>query len=128
MEKKSQTELCPKCDSPVETHQEDSCLRTQLSGAQMEIRKLKVSIDGWKDAWFHIRDLIGVISWEHHNCPHEVRPPPAPKPNRWLHPNESFVQVGTLVYAKTTDDWKVVGSSTSVDGAANILRLMKGSQ
>lgn len=88
-----------------------------------EVSRLKKSVEAWKNAWFQLRELIGRVTWEHHNCPHE-RLSEDSVPNPWLHPDEPYVQVGKLVYAKEREGYRLIGASTSEDGAQAILRLM----
>jgi hypothetical protein len=77
---------CPKCDAQIKLfgpkevsddckwkwdvkrgqgHNELVCVQTQLDQANLEIKKLKSSIDSWKDAWFHLREIIGNLWWHH---------------------------------------------------------------
>ena len=63
-------ENCPKCSALYEwdlglPHNEDRCLGRQLISARREIKQLKASVEGWKDAWFHLRDIIGWLWWHH---------------------------------------------------------------
>jgi hypothetical protein len=75
--------------------------------------------------WHCLRDIIGRLSWEHRNCPHETKPAPEPEPNPWLHPDEPIVQQGKLVYAKQTIGYKLVGAGTSIEAGEAVARLMK---
>lgn len=61
---------CPKCGALYIwdlglPHHEDRCLGRQLLNAKREIKQLKASIEEWKDAWFHLRDIIGNLWWRH---------------------------------------------------------------
>lgn len=63
-------ENCPKCGALYTwdlglPHNEDLCLGRQLLQARKEIKTLKASVDGWKDAWFHLREIIGNLWWYH---------------------------------------------------------------
>jgi hypothetical protein len=123
------TNDCPLCDEPLEDapaiHDPVKCEKTELLKAREKIKKLTASINDWKDGWFHLRDIIGRLSWEHRNCPHEIKPAPDPTSNSWLHPNETIVQEGKLVYKKEGTEWKLVGASTSEDGAKAVVRLLQ---
>lgn len=74
----SEKKFCPKCDAPFiwdmltnGYHDDNLCVGRQLLAAKAEIKKLKVSVDAWKDAWFKYRDLVGRMAWQHLNCPRE---------------------------------------------------------
>lgn len=41
------------------------CDLRALERARAEIKKLKISVDAWKTAWFDIRDTIGWLWWHH---------------------------------------------------------------
>lgn len=63
---------CDKCGVPLHwdlltelKHDEDICLGRQLQQARAEIKKLKASVDAWKDAWFQLREIIGYLWWHH---------------------------------------------------------------
>jgi hypothetical protein len=87
---------------------------------------LKESIDSWKDAWYSLREIVGRLSWEHSNCPHETKPSDPIKPNPWLHPEDTVVQTGKAVFLKVKEggEWKLVGEGGSLDAAQAIVRLM----
>lgn len=111
-------DICVKCNVGIIEHTEENCLRTQLAQA-------KLSIDDWKNSWYNLREIIGRLSWEHHNCPYQTKPEEPAKPNHWFHENETIVQQGKLVYAKHGVDWKLVAAGTSEDAAKAVVRLMK---
>jgi hypothetical protein len=123
MEAEQQSPTCPECKGVVEQLYQvcadtEACLRRQ-------ILNLKQSIVDWKDAWFHLRDIIGEISWQHRNCPHQNPPPADPIPNSWLHIDETIVQIDNLVYRKVGQDWKLIGAGKTQDSAEAIFNLMK---
>ena len=41
------------------------CDLRALGKARAEIKKLKTSVDAWKDAWFKSREIIGNLWWHH---------------------------------------------------------------
>lgn len=43
----------------------DLSLKMRISFLEKENEKLKKSIDPWKDAWFHLREIIGWLWWHH---------------------------------------------------------------
>jgi hypothetical protein len=43
----------------------DLSLRKQIAILERENDKLKKQIDPWKDAWFHLREIIGWLWWHH---------------------------------------------------------------
>jgi hypothetical protein len=58
---------CDKCgteitknDKPIE-HTQSQCIDILVS----QVMKLKTSVADWKDEWFHLRDIIGKLWWEH---------------------------------------------------------------
>jgi len=64
--------LCPKCNAPLvwdiltgHTHDDDVCMGRQLQQAKAEIKKLRTSLQEWKEAWFELRDIIGRLWWNH---------------------------------------------------------------
>jgi hypothetical protein len=99
-------EVCRKCEASLTDHNEEDCLRVQLEQAQSEIKRLKVSLEISRDAWYHQRDLFGVLCWAHTNCPYEI------------------VQQGKLVFVQPIVDRKLIGAGASQEAAANIVRLM----
>lgn len=81
-------DYCVKCEIPFEfeyinknckiqkEHDEVACIQTQginivnkltkqLLDANAEIKKLKASVNSWKDYVFELRDIIGKLWWEH---------------------------------------------------------------
>lgn len=130
-DKHGQIERCKLCNAPLcwdlltdLRHDEDLCLGRQLQQTRAENKKLKTSLEEWKDAWFQLREIIGKLSWSHLNCPHDRKPAQPQKPNVWLHPNEQYVQEGNLVWEKVPADWKMVGAGTSEEAGKAIIRLM----
>lgn len=51
-------------DFPI-IHNIVECEKKELLRGRKEIKKLKLDIDLWKDAWYHNRDIIGWL-WVHH--------------------------------------------------------------
>ena len=74
-------EICHNCGMELHfplasgAHSQLACIERQLSNSQLEIKKLKDSVDAWKNSWFLLRDLIGTLSWQHLNCPHQIKTP-----------------------------------------------------
>jgi len=63
-EKNVQT--CGKCGEVLEKiHFLDRCEKLELIRARKEIAILKDSVLSWKDAWFHLREIIGNLWWHH---------------------------------------------------------------
>lgn len=89
-----------------------------------EIKKLKTSVDAWKDAWFQLRDIVGHLSWAHLNCPHAEKRTIDTKPNPWIHLDEQFVQEGKLVWKREAANYKLIGAGTSEEAGKAIIRLM----
>ena len=55
------------------------CEKAELLKGRETIKKLTASLYDWKHGkggWFDMRDLIGKLSWEHHECPHEKQSQP----------------------------------------------------
>jgi hypothetical protein len=70
--KHGEIERCNKCNAPLHwdmftnyRHDDDLCVGRQFLSAKMEIKKLKASNDAWKEAWFHLREIIGHLWWHH---------------------------------------------------------------
>lgn len=65
----SSKQLCPLCDCPMEdppaVHDVARCEKTELLNGRKEIVELKRSIDEWRDAWYHLREIIGNLWWHH---------------------------------------------------------------
>jgi hypothetical protein len=99
-------DLCRKCEKSLLDHNEESCLRVQLMQAQSEIKRLKVSLEISRDAWYQAREHIGKLSWAHLNCKYEI------------------VQQGKLVFVQPITDPKLIGAGASQEAANNIVRLM----
>lgn len=126
MAEKRSCHLCGEfLEDPPAVHDEALCERTERLKGREIIKKLKASVDTWKDAWFQLRDIIGKLSWEHHNCPHETRPAVDRPPNPWLHEGESVVQEGKLVYKRIPTGYQLVGAGTSVEAGEAVARLMR---
>ena len=113
---------CPLCGDPLEDNPADhdvvQCEKTELLKGRNEIKKLKQSVNDWKDAWFQLREIIGNLWWHH----------PA------LDNDEKLVYYQTTLQRlrasqNTKNDvhinGKLVGSGTSPEAAAAILRLME---
>lgn len=120
--------VCSLCGEGLENapaiHDVALCEKTELLNGRTTIKKLKSSVDDWKDAWFRYRELVGRMAWEHLNCPHEVKLVADPEPNVWLHPGEAFVRIGKLVYAREAAGWKLVGWGKDEEAANAVVRLM----
>lgn len=59
------TQKCDRCDSKYfDEHTELQCSQAQLEAARGEIKKLKKSVDDWKDSWYHQRNIIGRLAWQ----------------------------------------------------------------
>jgi len=60
---------CPLCKEPLEEapaiHDLARCEKVELEKARTEIKCLKQSINDWKDAWYHQRDIMGRLWWHH---------------------------------------------------------------
>jgi hypothetical protein len=52
-------------EDPPAVHDPVQCEKTELLRGRLEIKKLKKSVDEWKDAWFHLREIIGKLWWHH---------------------------------------------------------------
>jgi len=119
---------CHLCNEVLEDepalHDPVKCEKTELINGRETIKKLKLSLDFWKDTWYSLRDTIGRLCWEHHNCPYEIKPQPPIKPNPWAHQHQTVVQQGKLVYAKDGINWKLVAAGTSEEAAIAVVRLM----
>lgn len=121
---------CPLCGEVLEdepaVHDVALCEKTERLKGRETIKKLRASVDNWKDAWYHQRSLIGELGWTHleYTCPHRVKPVEESQPNVWLHPNEPFVRVGNLVYQREASSWKLVGSGKDEEAANAVMRLM----
>jgi hypothetical protein len=60
---------CPLCgewleDAPA-IHDVAKCENTELLKGRLTIKTLKDSVNSWKDAWFHLREIIGNLWWHH---------------------------------------------------------------
>lgn len=60
---------CPLCGEELEdapaVHDVAKCENTELLKGRETIKKLKESVSSWKDAWFHLREIIGNLWWHH---------------------------------------------------------------
>lgn len=74
----SEKRACPLCGEPLEdapaVHDVAKCEKIELLKARETIKKLTASLYDWKygeGGWFSLRDLIGRLSWQHHEyvCP-----------------------------------------------------------
>jgi hypothetical protein len=71
-DKRGNIERCGKCNAPwhwdmLTNYQHDDaiCRHRQALTARAEIKKLKTSLDAWKDEWFKLRGIIGHLWWHH---------------------------------------------------------------
>jgi hypothetical protein len=46
-------------------HDPAVCAHTELIKGREEIKKLKINVSEWKDAWFHQGEVIGNLWWHH---------------------------------------------------------------
>jgi hypothetical protein len=101
---------CSLCGEPLEDepaiHDVAECEKTERLKGREEIKKLKASIDFWKEAWHSYRSLVGELMWKHANCPYEI------------------VQQGKLVFVQPLTAPKLIGAGASQEAAVNIVRLM----
>ena len=59
-------QICNSCGSElIDDHPASTCVGVQLFNAQEEIKKLKISVIDWKNAWFALRDIIAKLWWDH---------------------------------------------------------------
>ena len=60
---------CPLCgeelEDPPAVHDVAKCEKTELLKGRVTIKKLKASVDDWKDAWYGLREIIGRLWWHH---------------------------------------------------------------
>ena len=57
---------CQLCGEPLEDiHDLVKCEHTELLKGRVESKKLKQSVEFWKDAWYEGRDIIGWLWWHH---------------------------------------------------------------
>jgi hypothetical protein len=55
---------CDKCGTEITKsieHTQTQCIDILVG----QVMKLKASIADWKDAWFHLREAIGKLWWDH---------------------------------------------------------------
>jgi hypothetical protein len=100
------------------------CEKTELVKGRQTIKNLKASLDSWKDTWYDQRDIIGRLSWEHNNCPHDKAPAIEQPPNHWLHQLNSIVRVGNSVYLRVPTGWRLIGAGKETSAAEAVHRLM----
>ncbi len=107
----SEKRACPLCGEPLEDppaiHDLAKCENTELIKGRATIKKLTTSLYDWKygeGGWFHLRDIIGRLSWEHNNCPYERKAMPE--------------QIEVWVKGK------LVGAVLSTEAEAAVRRLM----
>jgi len=62
-------QVCNLCGEYLEEtpaiHNLAKCERTELLKSRKEIKKLKVSIEFWKNSWHEGRNIIGWLWWNH---------------------------------------------------------------
>lgn len=60
-------DICPSCKEECNPHDHDykHCMLDQIELLKQENKKLKASVESWKNAWYHCRDIIGKLWWEH---------------------------------------------------------------
>lgn len=70
--KEKKVEYCRDCGAPRDWdmltnghHDKLLCEGRQLIQLRVENKKLKKSLEEWKDAWFHLREIIGKLWWWH---------------------------------------------------------------
>jgi hypothetical protein len=63
--------VCQQCGDVLQDDNANRCddihpcdLRA-LDKARAEVKKLKTSVDAWKEAWYHQRDIIGWLQVNH---------------------------------------------------------------
>lgn len=60
---------CEHCGEELEDppclHIQSHCEWNERLKGREEIKKLKVSVRAWQDAWFQLRDIIGNLHWHH---------------------------------------------------------------
>jgi hypothetical protein len=65
----SEKRACPLCGEPVEElpaiHDVVTCEKTELLKGRKEIKRLRESVNSWRNAWFECRDIIGKLWWHH---------------------------------------------------------------
>jgi hypothetical protein len=58
--------ICNLCGEALEdVHDLALCEKTELIKGRLEIKKLKASVNSWKDAWYQAREIIGNLWWHH---------------------------------------------------------------
>jgi hypothetical protein len=101
---------CPLCGENLEeapaVHDPIQCATTELHKGRETIKKLKASIKDWVEAWYHYREIVGVMSWQHNNCPYERK-------SAMLEPQIDVYYNG-----------KLVGAALDTGAEAAIKRLM----
>lgn len=67
-----ESELCKKCHAPKVwdqltggVHDKILCEGRQLEQLKKENKKLKASVEFWKDGWHELRRLLGWLWWHH---------------------------------------------------------------
>lgn len=112
---------CPLCGNPLEDNPADhdvaECEKTELLKGRNEIKKLKQSVNDWKDAWFQLREIIGNLWWHHPALDNDERlvyyQANLQRLRAMRNPNDVYV------------DGKLVGSGASPAAREAILRLME---
>jgi hypothetical protein len=117
---------CPKCGERLtdDPHDLMLCRTKERDNLKAENAKLKQSVNDWKDAWFHLRQLVGEMGWSHFNCPHQPTPALSTSPDPFLDFSVELICTGKDVYQRTAAGWRLIGSSTSEEGALSIVRLL----
>lgn len=96
----------------------------QVEEYRSEVVSLKEDIAKWKDAWFHLRELIGRMAWEHLNCPHNRHSEPPPLPSSQDYAVGECVRVQTRAYQRIANGWRQIAECASNEAAEAVIRLM----
>lgn len=54
---------CERCGKSIKDNPHDQEVCFQVLHAQID--KLKQSVVDWKESWFNLRTIIGILWWEH---------------------------------------------------------------
>jgi len=61
--------MCPLCEEPLEEppniHYKTQCAFKELEKGREKIKRLTQSVADWKNAWFHLREIVGQLWWQH---------------------------------------------------------------
>ena len=77
----AEKQACSLCGEHIEDepaiHDPDKCAATELLKGRKKIKELKASIESWKEAWYHYREIVGEMAWQHtdYTCPYERKYP-----------------------------------------------------